>query len=59
MCGFWDFDRVKPAEELVEPRRNNHTIQDQACSSRVKEISASLLGRERKQYKLRKEAEML
>lgn len=59
MCGLWGFDRVKPAEELVEPRRNNPTIQDQACNSRGKEMSASLLGREREQKKPRGEAEMV
>lgn len=38
MCGFWAFDRVKPADLLEGLRRNNPTIQEQACNS-------SLLGR--------------
>lgn len=57
MCGLWAFDRVKPAEELVEPWRNNPTIQNQACNSRGKEMSGSLLGRQREQKKARGQAE--
>lgn len=45
MCGFWSFDRVKPAELLEGPRRKNPTIQDQACNSRGKDMCCRPAGK--------------
>lgn len=44
MCGFLAFDRVKAAELQKGPRRNNPTIQDQACNSRGKAMCCKPTG---------------
>lgn len=44
MCGFWAFDRVKPTWLLEGPKRNNPTIQDQACNSRSRDMCCKTAG---------------
>ncbi len=47
MCGFWAFDRVKPTWLLEGPKRNNPTIQDQACNSRSKDMCCKTAGKKK------------
>lgn len=47
ICGIWAFDRVEPAYELEGPRRNNPTIQDQACNSRGRDMCSKPAGGKR------------